>query len=135
MPLFMVGNFPNLTSGSMQIKLKRLSQQAEIFQRLRMIIFKGNLKVNLPLTFKGNHNAQGSSSRLARMSQNKNRNHRQIPSQINFRPHPPRPEPVQSRSLPFSFVPQRQGYSPFRPNLNEFIISQSPGTQCKNPSK
>lgn len=121
----------------MQKKLRRLSQQSEIFQRLRMIIFKGNLKVNLPLTFKGSHYNQGN-NRQIRSLQNNNRNHRQMLPQINFRPHPPRSETNQPTHLPFSFVPTFQHQqnhfrqnSNFRPNLNNFIISH-PQSNCKN---
>ena len=119
----------------MQQKLKRLSKQTEIFQRLRMIIFKGNLKVNLPLTFKSNNFGQNNPSNFLKKHQrgppNFQKNFRPPPN-INFRPHPKNtPHPRTDPTHPVMHFPRpphnsRAPPHPPKPNLNHFIISQNP---------
>jgi hypothetical protein len=99
-----------------------------------MILFKGNLKVNLPLTFKS-HNYNNSQSYNKRQHQSIPNHHRNTPN-INFRPHYQNNNYSSSRQIPpppNKFQNKKSLPPPPRPNLNNFIMSENPGhrSRCK----
>lgn len=118
----LLGRFNALTPGSMQNKLRRLSKQTEIFQRLRLILFKGNLKVNLPLTFKSNNHSQPHHLQSKRSPRpGPMRTHHPPLPRINFRPH----LAAQPRfALQAPVVPQASFHSAPRPGLPPSIDFQ-----------